>query len=140
MSELKTRPTDRKVSQFIDAVEPDQKRQDCWTIVEMMRTVTGAEPVLWGSSIVGFGTYTYVNTTKKPADWPITGFSPRKANLTLYVMPGFSNYESLMARLGKHSMGKSCLYIKKLADIDFDVLEEIIRRSVRDMKAAYPTR
>jgi len=140
MSELKTRPTDRKVSQFIDAVEPDQKRQDCWTIVEMMRTVTGAEPVLWGSSIVGFGTYTYVNTTKKPADWPITGFSPRKANLTLYVMPGFSNYESLMAGLGKHSMGKSCLYIKKLADIDFDVLEEIIRRSVRDMKAAYPTR
>lgn len=140
MSELKTRPTDRKVSQFIDAVETDQKRQDCWTIVEMMRTVTGAEPVLWGSSIVGFGTYTYVNTTKKPADWPITGFSPRKANLTLYVMPGFSNYESLMARLGKHSMGKSCLYIKKLADIDFDVLEEIIRRSVRDMKAAYPTR
>jgi len=140
MSELKTRPTDRKVSQFIDAVEPDQKRQDCWTIVEMMRTVTGAEPVLWGSSIVGFGTYTYVNTTKKPADWPITGFSPRKANLTVYVMPGFSNYESLMARLGKHSMGKSCLYIKKLADIDFDVLEEIIRRSVRDMKAAYPTR
>ena len=140
MSELKTRPTDRKVSQFIDAVEPDQKRQDCWTIVEMMRTVTGAEPVLWGSSIVGFGTYTYVNTTKNPADWPITGFSPRKANLTLYVMPGFSNYESLMARLGKHSMGKSCLYIKKLADIDFDVLEEIIRRSVRDMKAAYPTR
>ncbi|WP_338610567.1 DUF1801 domain-containing protein [Pelagibacterium nitratireducens] len=140
MSELKTRPTDRKVSQFIDAVETDQKRQDCWTIVEMMRTVTGAEPVLWGSSIVGFGTYTYVNTTKKPADWPITGFSPRKANLTLYVMPGFSNYESLMARLGKHSMGKSCLYIKKLADIDFDVLEEIIRRSVHDMKAAYPTR
>jgi len=140
MSELKTRPTDRKVSQFIDAVEPDQKRQDCWTIVEMMRTVTGAEPVLWGSSIVGFGTYTYVNTTKKPADWPITGFSPRKANLTVYVMPGFSNYESLMARLGKHSMGKSCLYIKKLADIDFDVIEEIIRRSVRDMKAAYPTR
>ena len=140
MSELKTRPTDQKVSQFIDAVEPDQKRQDCWTVVDIMRGITGSEPVMWGASIVGFGTYTYVNTTKKPAEWPITGFSPRKANLTLYVMPGFSNYESLMARLGKHSMGKSCLYIKKLADIDFDVLEEIIRRSVRDMKAAYPTR
>lgn len=140
MSELKTRPTDQKVSEFIDAVEPDQKRQDCWTIVEMMRGITGAEPIMWGPSIVGFGTYTYVNTTNKPADWPITGFSPRKANLTLYVMPGFSEYDDLMARLGKHSTGKSCLYIKKLTDIDLGVLEEIVRQSVEHMRATYPTR
>ena len=140
MSNLKTRPTDQEVSQFIDAVEPDQKRKDCWTIVEMMREITGSEPVMWGSSIIGFGAYTYVNSSKKPADWPITGFSPRKTNLSLYVMPGFSNYQSLMARLGKHSTGKSCLYVKKLADIDLDVLKEVIARSVRDMEAAYPTR
>ncbi|WP_421950273.1 DUF1801 domain-containing protein [Pelagibacterium sp.] len=140
MSELKTRPTDQEVSKFIDAVEPVQKRQDCWTIIDMMRGITGVEPVMWGPSIVGFGTYTYVNTTKKPADWPITGFSPRKANLTLYVMPGFSQYESLMAKLGKHSTGKSCLYVKKLTDIDLGVLEEIIRRSVEHMRATYPTR
>lgn len=140
MSELKTRPTDQKVSQFIDAVEPDQKRQDCWTIVDMMRGITGSEPVMWGPSIVGFGTYTYINTTKKPAEWPITGFSPRKANLTIYVMPGFSQYDSLMEKLGKHSTGVSCLYVKKLADIDLGVLEEIIRRSVEYMRATYPTR
>eukprot|EP00873_Tetraselmis_striata_P030580 jgi/Tetstr1/450844/TSEL_037880.t1 len=140
MSELKTRPTDQKVSQFIDAVEPDQKRQDCWTIVDMMRGITGSEPVMWGSSIVGFGTYTYVNTTKKPAEWPITGFSPRKANLTIYVMPGFAQYDSLMEKLDKHSTGVSCLYVKKLADIDLGVLEEIIRRSVEYMRATYPTR
>ncbi|AEQ51593.1 DUF1801 domain-containing protein [Pelagibacterium halotolerans] len=140
MSGLKTRPTDQKVSQFIDAVEPDQKRQDCWTMVEMMREITGSEPVMWGSSIVGFGTYTYVNTTKKPADWPITGFSPRKANLTLYVMPGFSQYDALMEKLGKHSTGVSCLYVKKLADIDLGILKELIRRSVEQMRATYPTR
>lgn len=140
MSNLKTRPTDQEASQFIDAVEPDQKRKDCWTIVEMMREITGSEPVMWGSSIIGFGAYTYVNSSKKPADWPITGFSPRKTNLALYVMPGFSNYQSLMARLGEYSTGKSCLYVKKLADIDLDVLKEVIARSVRDMEAAYPTR
>ncbi len=140
MSELKTRPTDQKVSQFIDAVEPDQKRQDCWTVVDIMRGITGSEPVMWGPSIVGFGTYTYINTTKKPAEWPITGFSPRKANLTIYVMPGFAQYDSLMEKLGKHSTGVSCLYVKKLADIDLGVLEEIIRRSVEYMRATYPTR
>lgn len=140
MSELKTRPTDQNVSRFIDAVEPDQKRQDCWTIVEMMREITGAEPVMWGASIVGFGTYTSVNTTNKPADWPITGFSPRKANLTLYVMQGFSDHDAPLTRLGKHSTGKSCLYIKKLADIDLVVLKEIVSRSVAHMRATYPTR
>jgi hypothetical protein len=139
MSDLKTRPTDQKVAQFIEAVEPHQKRHDCWAVVEMMREITGAEPVMWGASIIGFGTYTYVNTTKKPADWPITGLSPRKANLTIYVMPGFSQYESLMTRLGKHSTGKSCLYIKKLSDIDESVLKELIRRSVEHMRATYPT-
>ncbi|WP_417581830.1 DUF1801 domain-containing protein [Pelagibacterium sp.] len=140
MSDLKTRPTDQKVSQFIQAVEPESKRQDCWTIVEMMRRITCAEPVMWGASIVGFGTYTYVNTTKKPADWPITGFSPRKANLTIYVMPGFTRFGPLMEKLGKHTTGKSCLYIKKLGDIDQSILEEIVRCSVEQMRAKYPTK
>lgn len=140
MAELKTRPTDQSVADFLGVVEPEQKRRDCWALVEMMRKATGAEPVMWGPSIVGFGAYTYVNTTNKPADWPITGFSPRKANLTLYIMPGFSRYDALLAKLGKYTTGKSCLYIKKLADVDLDVLEDLVTRSVQHMRATYPTK
>ena len=139
MSELKTRPTDASVAQFLKAVPDDTRRDDCWTLLALMERVTGSRAVLWGASIVGFGTYTYVNTTKKPADWPITGFSPRKANLTVYVMPGFDRYADLMAKLGKHTTGKSCLYIKKLADIDMAVLEDLVRESVARMRTQYPT-
>lgn len=140
MSDLKTRPTDLSVADFLNAVEPGQKRADCWTLVGIMQKITGTEPVMWGPSIVGFGTYTYVNTTNKPADWPITGFSPRKANLTIYIMPGFSRYDALMEKLGKHTTGKSCLYIKKLSDVDVAVLEELVIQSVEHMRAAYPTK
>lgn len=140
MAELKTRPTDQSVADFLDTVEPESKRGDCWTLVEMMRKVTDAEAVMWGPSIVGFGAYTYVNTTKKPADWPIIGFSPRKTNLTLYITPGFSRYDTLMEKLGKHTTGKSCLYIKTLSDVDLDVLEDLVTQSVRYMRATYPTK
>lgn len=140
MGELKTRPTDASVDAFIAAVEPATRREDCRTVAAMMERVTGFSPVMWGSSIVGFGAYTYVNTTKKPADWPITGFSPRKTSLTLYIMPGFDGHDGLMARLGKHTTGASCLYLKKLADIDIEVLEELISESVAHMRERYPTR
>ncbi len=142
MSGPKTRPSENSVAEFIGAVEPEQKRKDCWTLVEMMREITGAGPVMWGSSIVGFDTYvnTPFNTTNPPANWPITGFSPRKANLTLYITPGFSRYGELMDKLGKHTTGKFCLYIKKLADVDQVVLKELVAQSVAYMRATYPSK
>lgn len=139
MAELKTRPTSEDARAFIDAIEPESRQADCREVARIMERVTGAPPTMWGPAIVGFGRYTYVNTTKKPADWMLTGFSPRKANLTLYIMSGFADYDSLMARLGKHSAGKSCLYIKKLEDIDLDVLEALIRESVGFMRSVYGT-
>ena len=105
----------------------------------LMTEVTGEPPVMWGPSIVGFGRYTYVNTTKKPADWPIIGFSPRKAKLTIYIMPGFEGQPDLMARLGKHTTGVSCLYLNRLADVDQAVLKELAERSVAWMRERYPT-
>lgn len=140
MAELKTQPTNQSASAFLDKVEPEQKRKDCHTLLGLMERVTGAKATMWGPSIVGFGAYTYVNTTKKPAEWPITGFSPRKSNLTLYIMPGFDRYEGLLAKLGKHTTGKSCLYIKTLEDIDLSVLEELVAASVAHMRKTYPTR
>jgi hypothetical protein len=139
MSELKTRPTGQRVAVFLNSVEPPQKREDCYKLVEIMERLTNSRATMWGASIVGFGTYTYVGTNKKPADWPITGFSPRKANITIYIMPGFEEYTALMARLGKHTTGKSCLYIKKLADIELSVLEDLITRSVALMRERYST-
>ncbi|MCD7061135.1 DUF1801 domain-containing protein [Pelagibacterium xiamenense] len=139
MAELKTRPTDQSVADFLNAVEPEQRRKDAWTILEMMERLTGSKARMWGSSIVGFGSYTYVNTTRKPAEWPLIGFSPRKANLTLYIMAGFSAYDALMARLGKHTTGKSCLYVKRLSDVDLDVLEDLIVQSIGYMRETYET-
>lgn len=138
MAELKTRPTDQSVAEILNAVEPEQKRKDCWTVLEMMERITGAKARMWGSSIIGFGSYTST-TTKKPADWPLVGFSPRKTSLVLYIMAGFSAYDDLMARLGKHSTGKSCLYVKRLSDIDRDVLEDLIAQSVAYMREKYQT-
>lgn len=139
MAALKTQPTDASVDAFIAAVEPQGRREDCRAVDALMRRATGAEPKLWGASIVGYGTYTYVNTTNKPADWPITAFSPRKANLSVYIMDGFDRHNDLMARLGKYSTGKSCLYIKALSDIDLKVLEDLVRASVAHMRQTYPT-
>lgn len=139
MAEPKTKPTDESVDAFLAAVEPASRRTDCLKIREIMERVTGSPARLWGPSIVGFGAYTYVNTTGKPADWPITGFSPRKANLTVYIIPGFSRYDELLARLGRHTTGKSCLYLKSLDGIDLAVLEEMITDSVAYMRKNYPT-
>lgn len=135
MAEAKTLPTDASVEAFLNAVENEQKRQDAFAILQLMTEITGEKPVLWGSSIVGFGSYHYKYATGREGDMPITGFSPRKQNLTLYIMGGFENYEELLQRLGKHSTGSSCLYVKKLKDIDLDVLRELVTQSVNYMKA-----
>ena len=138
MAELKTKLNDASVEGFLAAVENDRRRQDSFAVLDLMKRVTGEEPKMWGTSIVGFGSYRYRYASGREGDWPRTGFSPRKQSLTIYVMPGFSQYDDLLARLGKHRTGKSCLYVNKLADVDMDVLEELIRGSLDTMRERYP--
>ncbi|HEX2252629.1 MAG TPA: DUF1801 domain-containing protein [Thermoanaerobaculia bacterium] len=137
MSDLATRPTDDSVETYLDQVADPERRADCRAVLELMREVTGEEPKLWGGSMVGFGTYHYRYDSGREGDWFLTGFAPRKQNLTLYVMAGFDRYDELMARLGKHKTGKSCLYVKRLADLDPDVLRELVASSVAHMRATY---
>lgn len=132
--ELKTRPTDASVDDFLAAAEPPRRRQDALVVRDLMQDVTGEAPVMWGASIVGFGRYTYANSTKKPADWPIIGFSPRKAALTIYIMPGFETQTALMDRLGTHTRSVSCLYIKRLDQIDLGALRQLCEWSVAEMR------
>ncbi|MXZ75163.1 MAG: DUF1801 domain-containing protein [Gemmatimonadetes bacterium] len=138
MSELKTRPTDASVEAFIDAVDHPRRREDARTLLALMQRVTGEQPVMWGPAIVGYGSYHYRYASGQEADWPITGFSPRKQNLSIYIMTGFEESDELLTRLGKHKTGKSCLYVNKLADVDLDVLEKLVRASVAEMKRRYP--
>ncbi len=135
MAELKTKPNDQSVEGFLNQVPDEKKRQDSFTILELIKQVTGEEPIMWGDSIIGFGRYHYKYASGREADWFITGFSPRKQNLTLYIMSGFDEYDDLLNKLGKHSTGKSCLYIKKMEDIDQYVLRELISKSVEHMAA-----
>jgi len=130
MAELKTQPNDQSVTAFINQVADDKKREDCFTILELMKAVTQAEPRMWGDSIVGFGSYHYRYASGREGDWFLTGFSPRKQNLTLYIMAGFDQYDALLDKLGKFKTGKSCLYIKKIEDIDLPMLRELVRQSV----------
>ncbi|PWB62351.1 MAG: hypothetical protein C3F16_06745 [Betaproteobacteria bacterium] len=134
MAEAKTRPTKASVAAFLAAVPDEQRRKDGQAVAKLLREVTGEKPVLWGSNIVGFGTYVYRYADGREGEWPIVGFSPRKSELVVYVMPGFERYADLLARLGKHRTGKSCLYLKKLADVDLAVLKEIVSRSVAAME------
>jgi hypothetical protein len=133
MAELKTQPNDQRVEDFLYSVADGTKRQDSFTILELMGQVTGSKPVMWGDSIIGFGSYHYKYASGREADWFLTGFSPRKRNLTLYIMSGFEGYDELLNKLGKHSTGKSCLYVKQLGDIDLEVLKELISKSVQHM-------
>ena len=133
MAELKTKPTTASVTKFLNDVSDKTRRDDCFAVLEMMREVTKEEPAMWGSSIVGFGRYRYKYESGREGEWPITGFSPRKGDLTLYIMPGFDSDPALMKWLGKHKTGKSCLYIKKLADVDAKVLKQLIATSVKKL-------
>jgi hypothetical protein len=135
MAELKTKLTDASVTEYLNAIEKEQVRQDCYVILELMQGATKAKPMMWGDSIVGFGTYHYVYASGREGDWPIIGFSPRKQNITLYIMAGFEQYQDLLAGLGKHTTAKSCLYIKRLSDIDLPTLKKLIQASVDDMNA-----
>ena len=130
MAKLKTQKNEANVDDFINSVDDERKRQDCVAIIDLMREVTGEEPAMWGPSIVGFGSYHYKYASGREGDWFLTGFSPRKQALTLYIMSGFKKYESLLAKLGKYKTGKSCLYVKKLDDVDIPTLKELVKQSV----------
>lgn len=132
--ELKTKLNDASVEDFLNTVSNEQIRADCFEIAKMMKQATKAEPKMWGSSIVGFGSYHYKGASGREGDWMLVGFSPRKQNLTVYIMAGFERYDELMKKLGKFSTGKSCLYIKKLTDVDKKVLKELVSESVQYMK------
>lgn len=137
MAELKTKPEDASVDAFIAAIEDEQKRADAEAILDMMAKATRAKPQMWGSSIVGFGSYHYVYASGREGDWFLVGFSPRKRSFSLYIMAGFDDYAELLGQLGKHKTGKSCLYINKLADVDTKVLRKLIRESVKHMRRKY---
>jgi len=135
MSTLKTTLNDASVTDFINTVPDEVKRQDSFVLLELFSKITGEKPKMWGSSIIGFGQYHYKSErSRQEGDWPLTGFSPRKQNLTLYIMPGFDDYAHLLANLGKHKTSKGCLYINKLADIDLAVLETFIKHSFAETK------
>lgn len=138
MAELKTKLNDGSVEDFLNSVEDEQKKKDSIEVLNIMTQITGDDAKMWGSSIIGFGNYHYKYDSGREGDWFITGFSPRKQALTLYIMAGFSRYDELLQKLGKYKTGKSCLYVKKLEDIDLNVLKELISSSVKYMKEKYP--
>jgi hypothetical protein len=140
MADNKTRPTGSSVTSFMNAISDREMRSDAKKVAAMMRRATGKRARMWGPSIVGYGSYHYRYESGREGDYMITGFSPRKQALTVYIMPGFSHFDKMMAKLGKYKTGKSCLYIKRLVDVDEAVLEELIRESVSYMRAHYETR
>jgi len=129
MAKPKTQKTDASVHDFLAAVPDERKRKDGFAILELMSEVTGEEPAMWGMSIVGFGSYRYKYASGQDGEWPLVGFSPRKRNLTLYIMSGFDEYDSLLTDLGKYKTGKACLYINKLEDVDLATLRELVKQS-----------
>lgn len=140
MAELKTKQTGASVAEFLGGIEDKQQRSDARKLSAMMRAATGSRAKMWGTSIVGFGRYHYKYASGREGDWPIVGYSPRKQNLSIYIMAGFSNYDKLMAKLGKFKTGKSCLYVKRLEDVDEGVLRKLIDKSVQYMRSNYETR
>lgn len=138
MAELKTKKNNLSVRAYLDGIEDDAKRRDAKTLAKLLRSVTTKTAKMWGGSIVGYDSYHYEYASGRTGDWPIIGFSPRKTALTVYVMPGFTKYSKLLTRLGKHKTGKGCLYIKKLDDVDMDVLRELAEAAVADMRKKYP--
>ena len=134
MAELKTKPTQASVKDFLNQIPDEERRKDCFAVAKIMEEITGSKPKMWGPSIVGFGTYHYKYASGREGDWMITGFSPRKKDLTLYIMMGFEKYPELMKQLGKHSRSKSCLYIKRLSDIHVPTLKKLIKQSVKQLR------
>ncbi|HKJ02733.1 MAG TPA: DUF1801 domain-containing protein [Longimicrobiales bacterium] len=137
MAEPKTRRTSASVEEFLAGVAHEKRREDCRAVVDLMREITGEEPALWGDSLIGFGSYHYRYESGREGDWPLTGVSPRKQSLTLYIMPGFHRYEELMAGLGRYRTGKSCLYVNRLEDLHLPTLRKLIDQSVKHMRKRY---
>ncbi len=138
MAENKTQPTGESVEDFLSTVVPDGKRADALELDTLFRDVTGFAPVMWGPTIIGYGSYDYVYESGRSGRFLATGFSPRKANLVLYIMPGYDEANPILARLGKHRMGRSCLNINKLADVDRGVLAELIRHGLDRLNGIWP--
>jgi hypothetical protein len=137
MAELKTKLNDGSVEDFLNTVEDDQKRADSYQLVKIMEEITGEPATMWGDAIVGFGSYHYVYASGREGDWMLTGFSPRKANLSVYLMAGFDQFADELSALGKHKSSKGCLYVKRLSDIDEKVLRKMIKKSNEIMKKRY---
>jgi hypothetical protein len=138
MTQNKTQPTPADVDAFLGAVEPERRREDGRALNALFERVTGWSPVMWGPSMIGYGSYHYRYDSGREGDFLATGFSPRKANLSIYIMPGYADYAPLLNRLGKHKMGKSCLYVSKLGDVDLDVLSELIQAGLEDLGRTWP--
>ena len=138
----KTKPMELKVSDYLDAIADPQRQADCLHLHEIMKKLSGEVPKIWGSSLksgmVGFGDYHYVYDSGREGDFFRTGYANRAANISIYIMPGYQDFDDELSRLGKHKMGKSCLYIKRLSDVDIDVLEEIIQKGLTIMAEKYP--
>ena len=134
MAELKTKPTEASVKEFLNQIPDKQRRDDCFAIAKMMEEATGAKPKMWGPAIVGFGTFHYKYASGREGDWLVTGFSPRKNDLTLYIMMGFEQHRELMEQLGKHKKSKSCLYIKRLDDIHIPTLKKLLKASIKQLR------
>ena len=134
MAEQKTKPTNQSVKEFLNKIPEAERRADCFAVAKIMEEITGEKPTMWGPSIVGFGSYRYKYASGREGDWPMTGFSPRKKDLTLYIMMGFEKHAELMEKLGKHSHSKSCLYIKRLSDVHIPTLKKLIKIGVKDLK------
>ena len=138
MAESKTKRNDRSVEAFLERIPDEQKRRDAFVVLGIMRQATKEEPKMWGSSIVGFGAYHYKYASGREGDAPLTGFSPRKQNLTLYIMGGFEHYDELLKSLGKYKTGKACLYVNRLDDIDLPTLRKLIKQSMQYMQKTRP--
>ena len=137
-SENKTTPTGQSVKGFLANVTPPRKAQEAQELDALFRHVTGFAPVMWGPSIVGYGRYHYRYASGREGEFLATGFSPRKAAHSIYIMPGYTDFGDILSRLGKHKRGKSCLYVNKLADIDLEVLSELIRAGLKDLNDHWP--
>ena len=133
MAEPKTKPTQASVKEFLNQIPDKERREDCFAVAKIMEEITGDKPKMWGPSIVGFGTYHYKYASGHEGNWPVAAFSPRKKDLTVYLMVGFEKRTELMQKLGKHSTGKSCLYIKRLSDIHVPTLKKLIKASLKDL-------
>ena len=138
MAELKTKKTKKSPASFIASIKEPQKKADSRVLLKLMQEASGEKPALWGSSIIGFGSYHYKSErSSQEGDWPLTGFSPRKQNLTVYIMPGFGSYKPILKKLGKYKTSAGCLYMNRLSDIHLPTLKKLVAASVRDMRKKY---